>query len=295
MSLEGVICADNLDVLGAIREGTLDLIYLDPPFATGAFRKAGAGQYDDRDTPAERLAWLKPRLQECHRVLADRGSLFLHLDWRVVHHAKLLLDGIFGEDLLVNEIVWCYSVGGKGTRSFGRKHDTILWYGRTPDYSFFPDAIRIPRRAGSHMKVEHDADGRPVQVKRDRRTGRIYRYPVDAGKIPEDYWTDIETLNRSDGERTGWPTQKPERLLERIIQATTLPGWWVADFFGGSGTTAAVASRLGRRFLSVDVSEEASAIARDRVQIPDSRFSSPPRIASPTADMVAAFSSPTRS
>jgi DNA modification methylase len=145
------------------------------------------------------------------------------------------------------------------------------------------------------MKVERDEAGCEVQVKRDRRTGRIYRYPIAAGKIPEDYWTDIETLNRGDRERTGWPTQKPERLLERIILATTLPGWWVADFFGGSGTTAAVGARLGRRILSVDVSEEASAIARRRVQAAESFFSRSARMASPTADIGAALSSPTRS
>ena len=290
---EGVVCADNLEVLAALPDGGLDLIYLDPPFATGSVRRGAAGTYDDRPDPEDRLAFLRPRLEQCHRVLSARGSLFLHLDYRVVHHARLLLDRIFGEEQLVNEIVWCYSVGGKSARSFGKKHDTILWYGRAPDYAFFPDAIRIARRAGSHMKVEHDEDGNPVQVKRDRRTGRVYRYPLAAGKIPEDYWTDIETLNRGDGERTGWPTQKPERLLERIILATTLPGWMVADFFGGSGTTAAVAARLGRRFLSVDVSAEACDLARRRLQV--SREASDASTASPTADIVAALASPTRS
>jgi DNA modification methylase len=289
---EGIVCADNLEVLASLPDGHLDLIYLDPPFATGAVRRGSAGTYDDRPDPEGRLAFLRPRLEQCHRVLSARGSLFLHLDYRIVHHARLLLDRIFGEEQLVNEIVWCYSVGGKSARSFGKKHDTILWYGRTPDYAFFPEAVRIARRAGSHMKVEHDENGNPVQVKRDRRTGRVYRYPVAAGKIPEDYWTDIETLNRGDRERTGWPTQKPERLLERILSATTLPGWWVADFFGGSGTTAAVAARLGRRFLSVDVSAEACDLGRQRLQ---SRAVSDASTASPTADMVAALASPTRS
>src|SRR5262249_34375891 len=162
-----------------------------------------------------------PRLAEFQRILKDSGSLVVHLDWRTVHYIKVELDRIFGADRFVNEIVWCYSVGGKSRRSFGRKHDTLLWYSRGSDYKFFPDQVRVARKAGSHMKVERDAEGRPVQVKIDRRTGKIYAYPVHEGKVPEDYWTDIETLNRSDRERTGWPTQKPEALLERIVRATT--------------------------------------------------------------------------
>jgi DNA modification methylase len=225
------------------------------------------GSYDDR-TPGglePYLAWLEPILRETRRVLAARGSLFVHLDFRAVHHARVALDRIYGADRLVNEIVWCYSVGGKSPRSFGRKHDTILWFARDAHHHFFPEAVRIARRAGSHMKVELDEEGREVQVKRDRRTGKIYRYPVHAGKIPEDWWTDIETLNRGDKERTGWPTQKPEALLERIIGAACPPAGLVADFFSGSGTTAAVAHRLGRRFLAVDAAPEACAVAAKRL------------------------------
>jgi DNA modification methylase len=291
--MEGVVCADNLEILAALPDGGIDLIYLDPPFATGRVRRGSSGVYEDRRPFGDYLDWLDARLRHCHRVLAARGSLFLHLDWRAVHHARVLCDAIFGWERMVNELVWCYSVGGKSPRAFGRKHDTILWYARTEDYAFFPDAVRIPRKPGSHMKVERDASGQPIQVKRDRRSGRIYRYPVAEGKIPEDYWTDIETLNRSDAERTGWPTQKPERLLERIIRATTEPGWLVADFFAGSGTTAAVAARLERRYLSVDSSPEATEIARRRLY--PSLASSPARIASPTADIGAALASPTRS
>jgi DNA modification methylase len=115
------------------------------------------------------------------------------------------------------------------------------------------------------MRLETDELGRHVQTKRDAKTGRVYRYPIHLGKIPEDYWTDIETLNRGDRERTGWPTQKPEALLERIIKATTRPGELVADFFAGSGTTAAVAQRLGRRYLAVDKSPSAVEIVRQRL------------------------------
>jgi DNA modification methylase len=167
---------------------------------------------------------------------------------------KVALDRLFGRDLFVNEIIWCYAVGGKSRRGFGRKHDTILWYAKSAEWAFYPDAVRVPRRGGSHMRL---VDG--VQEKTDRKTGRVYRYPVHAGKVPEDWWTDLETLNHSDRERTGWPSQKPQRLIERILAAVTVPGDRVADWFSGSGTTAAAAQRLGRSFVVTD--RESSAIS----------------------------------
>jgi DNA modification methylase len=273
---EGVAQADNIEVLAELPDASVDLIYVDPPFGTGARRQGQAGGFADRSGTAEFVAFMHPRLEACHRVLRSSGSLFVHLDFRTVHHIKVALDAIFGEEALVNEIVWCYSVGGKGRRSFGRKHDTILWYARSPQYAFYPDRVRVPRKAGSHMKVVRDADGNAVQVKRDRKTGKVYSYPVLAGKIPDDTWTDIETLNRSDRERTGWPTQKPAALLRRIILATTQPGDLVADFFCGSGTTLAVAAELGRRYLGVDVSAEAVAITRSRLQRARAREESRP-------------------
>jgi DNA modification methylase len=262
-----VVCADNSEVLANLADGAVDLVYIDPPFGTGKSRVGRNGAFDDRLALEEHLRWLLPRLVQIHRVLTPTGSLFVHLDWRTVHYVKVELDRIFGLGRLVNEIVWCYSVGGKSRRSFGRKHDTILWYARGPGYAFYPERVRIPRKAGSHMRVVSDEDGRQVQLKRDRRTGRLYQYPVDAGKLPEDHWTDIETLNRGDRQRTGWPTQKPEALLARIIEATTRPGDLVADFFCGSGTTAVVASRLGRRYLAVDSSPDAIRLTRARLDL----------------------------
>jgi DNA modification methylase len=211
------------------------------------------------------VAWLEPRLAQLRRVLADHGSLFVHLDYRSVHYVKVALDSLFGRDRFVNEIIWGYSVGGKSRRSFGRKHDTILWYGRTRDYAFFPDAVRVPRKPNSHMRVVRDERGELVQEKTDRKTGKVYRYPVNHGKLPEDYWTDIETLNRGSRERTGWPTQKPERLLERIVLATTEPGWTVGDYFCGSGTTPVVAHRHGRGFIATDASPDAIATTAGRL------------------------------
>jgi DNA modification methylase len=263
-----IVCRDNLAVLAELPEASLDLVYVDPPFGTGARRVGRGGSYDDgRDDVGAFLEFLRPRFEGFRRVLKATGSLFVHLDYRTVHYVKVELDRVFGRAALVNEIVWCYSVGGKSRRAFGRKHDTILWYGRTTDHAFYPERVRVPRKPGSHMRVVTNSDGRPVQVKRDRRTGRIYSYPVDDGKVPEDYWTDIETLNRGDRERTGWPTQKPAALLRRIVLATTQPGDLVADFFCGSGTTAVVAAELGRRYLAVDISPEAVAITRSRLGI----------------------------
>jgi len=260
-----VVCGDAFEVLSQVSDGALDAIYIDPPFGTGLVQKGRGLRYADRaDDPDAFVAWLTPLLADSRRVLAAHASLFVHLDYRAVHYVKIALDRLFGRDRFVNELIWCYSVGGKGRRGFGRKHDTILWYARSDDWAFYPDAIRVPRRGGSHMRVVLDG-GIPVQEKTDRKTGRVYRYPVAAGKVPEDWWTDIETLNHSDRERTGWPSQKPERLLERILGAVTAPGDRVADWFAGSGTTAAVAQRLGRRFVTSDRETQAIDVCLARL------------------------------
>jgi DNA modification methylase len=254
-----LVHADALAVAAAAADGSLDAIYIDPPFGTGTVRTGRAAKYADRaDDPDAFVAWLLPILEHSRRALSETGSLFVHLDYRAVHYTKVALDRLFGRARFINEIVWCYAVGGKSRRGFGRKHDTILWYARGEDHAFYPDAVRVPRRGGSHMRLVGG-----VQEKTDRKTGRVYRYPVHAGKVPEDWWTDIETLNHSDRERTGYPSQKPERLIERILAAVTGPGDRVADWFAGSGTTAAVAQRLGRRFTTADRERAAiSACAR---------------------------------
>lgn len=256
-----LVHGDALVEARATPEASLDAVYIDPPFGTGLQRTGRGHAYADRaDDPDAFVAWLGPILEESRRALRASGSLFVHLDYRAVHYVKVALDRLFGRTRFVNEIVWCYAVGGKSRRGFGRKHDTILWYARGDDWAFYPEAIRVPRRGGSHMRL---VDG--VQEKTDRKTGRVYRYPVSAGKIPEDWWTDIETLNHSDRERTGWPSQKPERLVERVLQAVTRPGDRVADWFSGSGTTAIVAQRLGRGFVAVDREEAAIEVARKRL------------------------------
>lgn len=261
-----VIRGDAIAHAATCPDGALDAIYIDPPFGTGIVQVGRGHRYADRaDDPAAFVAWISPLLEHCRRALAAHGSLFVHLDYRAVHYVKVALDHLFGRASFVNEIVWCYAVGGKSRRGFGRKHDTILWYARGADWAFYPDAIRVPRRAGSHMRVVLDEGGTPVQEKTDRKTGRVYRYPVAAGKIPEDWWADIETLNHSDRERTGWPSQKPARLLERVLGAVTRPGDLVADWFAGSGTTAAVAQRLARRFLTVERESAAVELCVERL------------------------------
>ena len=256
-----IVHGDAFEIAAMVPDASIDAIYIDPPFGTGATRHGRGLRYADRaDDPDAFVAWLAPLFEHSRRVLTNEGSLFVHLDYRAVHYVKVALDRIFGRERFVNEIVWCYSVGGKSRHGFGRKHDTILWYARSDHWAFYPDAIRVARRGGSHMRL---VDG--VQEKTDRKTGRVYRYPVAAGKIPEDWWTDIETLNHSDRERTGWPSQKPERLIERILAAVTRPGDRVADWFAGSGTTAAVAQRLGRRFLVVEREVEAISVCAKRL------------------------------
>lgn len=264
-----LIHSENLPVQQSLPDECLDLVYIDPPFGTGTTRK-GKGKdkeyLDLPDDPEGLVQWLAPGLAETKRLLRPTGSVFVHLDYRAIHYIKVFLDSLFGRENFVNEIIWCYSVGGKSKRTFGRKHDTILWYGKTKQYAFYPEEVLVPRKPSSHMRVVMDENGEPVQEKTDRKSGKVYRYPVNRGKIPEDWWTDIELLNRSDRERVGWPTQKPTRLLERIIKATTMPGERVADWFSGSGTTAVVAQSLGRGFIATDREAKAVQCAEQRLR-----------------------------
>jgi site-specific DNA-methyltransferase (adenine-specific) len=265
---EGVVLGDNLEVLGALPDGCVDLVYIDPPFGTGQRRRldsirtgsgdrtrAGFGgrtyrwetvsslQYQDGMDLDAYLGFLAPRLAEIHRVLAPRGSLYVHLDHHAVHHVRLLLDGVFGPERFLNEIIWAYDYGGRARDRWARKHDNILWYARSASWVFNPEAVdRIPYLAPGLVGPEKAA----------------------RGKLPTDVWwmTIVPTGGR---ERTGYPTQKPLRLLERIIRASSNPGDLVADFFGGSGTTAVAAARLGRRHLVVDTNPDAIRITRERL------------------------------
>lgn len=244
------------------------MIYIDPPFGTGQIRRlqairTGIGErtrkgfaertyryavtsdhrYHDDMPLEEYLGFLEDRLREAHRVLTVSGSLYLHLDFHAVHYARLMLDDIFGSDRFLNEIIWAYDYGGRPRDKWPRKHDNILWYGKSSSWVFNRDDIdRLPYMAPGLVGPEKAA----------------------RGKLPTDvWWMTIVPTNSS--ERTGYPTQKPEKLLERIIRASSNPGDLVMDFFAGSGTTGVVAKRLGRRFLLVDTNEEAIRIARERL------------------------------
>ncbi len=269
-----IVCADNLDALRAIPDGTVDLAYADPPFATGAARRlstirTGDGDHTRRgfggrtyryrvvsdvawsdDLPLDRhLEALGRRLVEIHRVLAPHGSIYLHVDWRTVHHVRLLLDGVFGPDRFLNEIVWAYDYGGRARDRWPRKHDTILWYARGDRWLFDRDGVdRIPYMA-------------PGLVGPDKAA---------RGKLPTDVWW-MTIVPPGSAERTGYPTQKPLRLLERIVAASSRPGDLVLDPYAGSGTTGVAAARSGRRWLLIDRNPEAVAISRVRLADEDGR------------------------
>jgi DNA modification methylase len=276
---DALVLGDGLEVARMLPPGCLDLVYLDPPFGTGTARRALKGRagrfglgdavaYHDpvrarlsshdpgraglssRDPGGARLSpWLADLLVETRRVLRPGGALFLHLDWRLAHHARVFLDDVFGEAQFLNEIVWHYATGGIPVRWFARKHDTILYYRNGPGHTFHRqrEVKRLKHRVARPGVVEfQDADG-------------WYRY-----RFLDDVW-EIPWLAQDARERTGYPSQKPVALLLRIIETATDPGMRVADFCGGSGTTAAAARRLGRRWISCDVAALAVRIARERL------------------------------
>ncbi|NCS23104.1 MAG: site-specific DNA-methyltransferase [Microcystis aeruginosa BS13-02] len=209
------------------------------------------------------------RIVEVHRVLKSTGSFYLHCDPTASHYLKIVLDTIFcsqkGE--FQNEIIWCYSIGGKSKNRFGKKHDVILFYTKSnKEHTFNQKGATIPRKQNSHMKVGTDSDGRQYQEKKDSQTNKVYRYYLDEGKIAEDYWTDIETLNREDRERLGYPTQKPEALLERIIKASSNKGDVILDAYCGCGTTIAVAERLERNWIGIDITYQSISLMLKRLE-----------------------------
>ncbi len=269
-----IIEGDNLDVLRALDDGAVNLIYIDPPFNTGREQRhtsvrterVESGEADEGDRTGfggrryrttelgsqafadafdDFLGFLEPRLIECRRVLAEDGSLFLHLDPRESHYAKVLLDGIFGRASFLNEIVWAYDYGGRSKRRWPAKHDTILWYAKDPEhYTFDYDAIdRIPYMA----------------------PGLVTPEKAERGKVPTDVWWQT-VVPTSGTERTGYPTQKPLAVLERIIRVHSRPGDVVADFFAGSGTTGDAAARNDRDFLLVDSNPEAIDVMASRLE-----------------------------
>ena len=263
-----VIEGDNLPVLRSVPSESAQLVYTDPPFNTGnvrTYRRLSTTQGEDGDRTGfggrryrtteqsalsygdafeEYIEFLSVRLAELWRVLRSDGSLYLHLDAREVHYVKVLLDSIFGRDCFLNEIIWAYDYGGRPKRRWPAKHDNILVYVKDRErYIFNRDEIdRIPYLA----------------------PGLVGKEKAERGKLPTDVWwhTIVGTNAR---ERTGYPTQKPVALAERIIRASSDPGELVLDPFAGSGTVGAAAAQLGRHYLLIDDNPEAIQIMRDRL------------------------------
>jgi site-specific DNA-methyltransferase (adenine-specific) len=254
-----LILGDNLAVMSALLpdyEGRIDLIYADPPFFTNRRYPARVGRGENSRHPQEwrleegypdhwpdiesYLDMLYPRLTLMHRLLAPAGTLYLHLDWHADHYARLLLDEIFGPQRLLNEIIWVYHGPSPIRRAFNRKHDMILAYTKSESYTFNADEVREPYHPNT------------VKTFKSSPKAGFGKVPdLIRGKVPEDWWY-FPVVARLHSQRTGYPTQKPEALLERILLASSNPGDLVADFFCGSGTSAVVASRLGRRFIAAD-------------------------------------------
>ncbi len=251
--------SDNSRLMAALLpeyEGQLDLIYVDPPFLSGNTYPARIGRGEDsrkpedwdmtegyQDTWSDGRAYLNmllPRLQLMYRLLSPSGTLYLHLDWHVAAYARILLDEIFGPDRLLNEIIWVYHGPSPIRSAFNRKHDTILVYTKSSRYTFNVDEVRVPYDASTVKTFEAS-----------RKAGFGKTPDLERGKVPEDWWY-FPVVARLHTERTGYPTQKPEALLERIILASSNPGDLVADFFSGSGTTATVAARHGRQWIACD-------------------------------------------
>lgn len=265
-------------------DGQVQCVYIDPPFMTGDTftRRRRFGQKGwQTGSPAPKypaysdcfadraayLSFLRGLVENAHRLLAPTGVFCLHLDWRAAAHARLLCDEVFGEEFFLNEIIWAYESGGRAKRHFSRKHDVILLYARSREYRF--DLTQVPLARGNvrrnHMRRQVDENGRAY---RSIRSGdREYRYYDDAPVYPGDVWTDVSHLQQRDPERTGYATQKPLKLLERLLRPVVQPGDWVCDLCCGSGTTLAAAQQLGCRFVGLDTSPEALLVARNRLSL----------------------------
>jgi DNA modification methylase len=263
---------DNLRIMAALLpayENRLDLIYADPPFFTNKRYLARIGRGEDSRHPQEwqmtegygdhwenldtYLDFLYQRLALMYRLLAPQGTLYLHLDWHVDAYARLLLDELFGRERLLNEIIWTYHGPSPIRRAFNRKHDAILVYTKGEDYTFNAEAVREPYNPST------------VKTFASSSKAGFGKVPnLERGKVPEDWWY-FPVVARLHSERTGYPTQKPEAMLERILLASSNPGNLVADFFCGSGTFPLVAARHGRRFLAGDFTWRAIHTTRERL------------------------------
>jgi DNA modification methylase len=269
-----LILGDCLEVLKKLEPESVDLIYLDPPFFSNRNYeviwgdKGEVRSFEDRWSGGidHYIAWLKERVAEMYRVLKPTGSIFLHCDWHADAYIRVfILDKIFGQSNFRNEIIWHYNSGGRSTKDFSRKHDSIFRYTKTAQYVFNADDISELRgtQKRNNMKKNIDEDGRVYfSIKTN---GKLYKYYEDSKITPDDVWN-MSHLQQKDPERIGYPTQKPEALLERIIKCATNEGDIVLDPFVGGGTTIAVADKLKREWIGIDSSASAINVAKLRLQ-----------------------------
>jgi len=298
MKTNVIYCGDCLSIMKRyIKDSSIDLIYLDPPFFSqrnyenfwvhDRLTKFG---FNDRDW--ERLkgkinpttlrecehieerwkggrngiyvyiAYMKERLQQCERVLKDTGSIYLHCDWHAGHYLKVMMDEVFGYRNFLNEIVWCYSNSGRAKNAFASKHDNILVYKKSDKYTWHYKIPISDKYLNTHYK-QFDSKGVKCRIRIDAGKERIY-YPKD-GMTCNDWWSDIPSLNSIDKNRLGYPTQKPELLLERIIQASSNKSDVILDPFCGCGTSISVAKRLNRKFIGIDISRTGCKVTQHRI------------------------------
>lgn len=257
----GVIyCDDNLERLSQFPAECIDLIYLDPPFFSNRHYEviwgdeAEVRSFEDRWEGGVQVYtnWMRERVIEMHRILKPTGSIYLHCDWHASHHLKIMLDEVFGENRLQNEIIWCYRGGGVSNRRFARKHDTIFFYSKGPEHYFQPQYVPYSE---STLQVTGRTGRRVNRTKIDLERG---------GHMP-DWWTDLNSIQTWSPERLGYPTQKPEGLLGRIIESSSSPNDIVLDPFCGCGTTLVMAQRLNRQWIGIDVSVTAVNTMKKRL------------------------------
>ena len=262
--------------------GQIKLIYLDPPFQTGdkfvmrvrvgeSEWKSGRGSlemesFNDSLNRSDFLDLMRHVLTACRALLRMDGMLFLHIDYRTHPYLRLMMDEIFGEDNFLNEIIWVYQSGGRSLRHFSRKHDVILFYRRSAQYDFNVEEVMAPpsEPKSNHMRRHVDPDGRIYRS--IRANGRVYTYYDDDPVAPTDVWSDLSHLQQRDPERTGYDTQKPLCLLERIVKCGSRKGETVLDPFAGSGTTLEAARKCGRNFIGIDRCALTLNIARRRLE-----------------------------
>ncbi len=263
-----ILLGENLELLPELADESFQLIYIDPPFNTGSerghatltvsadeqgsrrgfqgrrYRTQAGRRFSYADSFEDYLDFIEPRLRHAHRLLGPEGTLYFHIDYREAHYCKLLLDEIFGREAFLNELIWAYDYGARATRRWPAKHDTILVYVKDP--------------------ARYHFDSRQVDREPYMAPGLVTAEKAARGKLPTDVWwhTIVPTAG---SERTGYPTQKPEGIVRRMVQASTRPGEWCLDFFAGSGTLGAVAGELGRRYVLIDSNPEAVEIMRRRL------------------------------